>query len=463
MHPAITHAGKRQLQHRTPPTVGGESFHVVTERHKNDRHHDPTPRQRCGSGSPRPTTAVVSHGFAQPLAVGAGPSSNRPSWPCPRRPPPPYHPPQSATAVSLTTARIPTDVSNMSDSMEVELLKQMMAERETRIELLQVKLTFYEEKQARLCSELEQVKDQRENEAIEQQGERVEWNHTHAESMKQLEQLTRDLHQQMASLQKYVGMVQQQQEKGGQQQVDSSFVMQMQAQLCKAMHSQGIADHQLRLAREHADSLVKQLREALVSLEEERSTVELEFMNALVREDTETRELENGFKDRLTEIQKEIAQLEEDTEDKSQASEGVDSETEEQDDDEEEEDAEELKAAKEELMGMLRELRDKIASTEKENASQLRKISSLKRRLENPGGSSEFLSPSEEMGMSYDDSESDDGSEDAEDLDDHAAVITNDEPEHGKSLSSEVSAETLSEPEDETAHDTGDDDPSVDG
>jgi hypothetical protein len=293
----------------------------------------------------------------------------------------------------------------MTDSMEVELLKQMMVERETRIELLKLKLSFYESRQSQLCSELEQVKEERLNEVIDQQGERIEWQHTHTETVKQLEQLTRDLNQQMASLQKYVTMVQQQHDKNKsslQQQTDSGFVMQMQAQLCKAMHSQGIADHQLQLVNAHSDAMAKQLRDALIFVEEERSKVELEFMNSLVKMDSETREIESGFKARLAEIHKEIAQLEEDLEEKSKGSDDEENDEE----DEEEEDDEETKQAKQELMNMLKEQKDKIAALEKENDKQLRQISSLKRRIDNPDASAEFLSRSEELGMSYDDSES---------------------------------------------------------
>ena len=300
--------------------------------------------------------------------------------------------------------------------MEVELLRQMMVERETRIELVKQKLAFAEDKQQELRSELEQVKEQRLNESIDQQGERLECQHNHTEATKQLEQLTRDLNQQMASLQKYVVMVQQQQDKNQQMQqpADSSFVMQMQAQLCKAMHSQGIIDHQLRLANQHADGLVKQLREALVQVEEERSKVELEFMNSLVKEDSETRDIENGFKERLAEIHKEIAQLEDDLEEKSKGSDDEESENDEENDEDDEEDAE----AKQELMNMLHEQKQKIADLEKQNAKQLKQISSLKRRIENPDASTEFFSPSEEMGMSYDESESEDETSDHAD-DDH--------------------------------------------
>ncbi|GKZ00030.1 hypothetical protein MPSEU_000956400 [Mayamaea pseudoterrestris] len=349
----------------------------------------------------------------------------------------------------------------MSDSMEVELLRQMMAERETRIELLKVKLSYYETKQTQLHSELEKVKDDRENEAMEQQGERIEWQHTHAETIKQLEQLTRDLHQQMASLKKYVAMVQKQQDK--QQPTDSSFVMQMQAQLCKAMHSQGIVDHQLQLANLHADGLVKQLRDALVYVEEERTKVELEFMNSLVKEDTETREIENGFKEQLAEIQKEIAQLEDDMDEKSKGSDDEEEESNdenEQDSNDEEED-EEMKEAKQELMTMLHEQKEKIASLEKQNDKQLRQISSLKRRIDNPDASNEFEStPSEELGMSYDDDDdSESEGDETEHVDDEQysshnvasnGLIKKDATESAELPFEQASKEEASVPESET-------------
>ena len=340
----------------------------------------------------------------------------------------------------------------MSDSMEVQLLKQMMAEREARIEVIKIRTSFLETKEKDLRQELLFVKDERETAAIDQQAERLDWNYSYAEEQKKLDQLSRDMQQQAASLQKYAEMVSKLTEKQqANQTTDSSYVMQMQAQLCKAMHSLGITDHQLELAKQHAAAINKQLRDDLVRLEEERTKMELHFMNELVKEDIDTRAIETEFKQKLEEIQKEIGQLEDDLDEKSKGSDDDDDEEEKasENEDDDEEDDEEMKEAKQELMNMLHEQKDKIAELEQANEKQKRRIAQLQRRIDNPDASSELFSPSsEDMGMSYDETEMDDDEEEEDDDDDETESNMHEKHHNIHGLSPRVQAALLeSEPD----------------
>lgn len=161
----------------------------------------------------------------------------------------------------------------------------------------------------------------------------------------------------------YAGAIQQE------QMGDTAYVMRMQAQLCKAMHSMGILNHQFELAKKHFESVSKLLKDNLATLTEEKSRVELELMNDLMKADTLKREVENDLMSRMDDIQTQMAaeerQIEEnENEDGSGAQ------------DEEELDQEE-KEAKEEWMQMLRERRLEIDRLEKAIEAQSEEIEEL--------------------------------------------------------------------------------------
>jgi hypothetical protein len=171
--------------------------------------------------------------------------------------------------------------------------------------------------------------------------------------IERLEQTQKDFKQQGVSLQTYSRDTVQD---GN----DASYVMRMQAQLCKAMHSLGITDHQMELTEKHADSDIKFHREKLATCTEERTATELELMNQLILKDNERREIEAVYTAQLDKIAKEREALERQIEENG----GDEDDEDENNDEEEEEEDPEEKEAKEELMKLLTERRAEIERLE---------------------------------------------------------------------------------------------------
>ena len=101
--------------------------------------------------------------------------------------------------------------------------------------------------------------------------------------------LNRDLAQQVASLHKYA-------EQENPEAKDTSYVMRTQAQLCKAMHSMGILDHQNQLLRDSSADVIRALKEARAKASDEKIQLELQLMNQLVHADNERKDVESSLK-----------------------------------------------------------------------------------------------------------------------------------------------------------------------
>ena len=59
---------------------------------------------------------------------------------------------------------------------------------------------------------------------------------------------------------------------------DSSYVLRMQAQLCKAMHSMGMVETQYQLTQTQQETLQKSLKDVKTDMIEEKTQVELKLM-----------------------------------------------------------------------------------------------------------------------------------------------------------------------------------------
>jgi hypothetical protein len=312
--------------------------------------------------------------------------------------------------------------------MEAELLRGMIADREVRMEKIKRKIEEVAERYVLLCQQLEAVSAQVAQQTATISSERAALMRQYKTVVDKLDQLQRDFRQQGASLQTYskdsyatkVGN-------------DASYVMRMQAQLCKAMHSLGITDHQMELVQKHAEAITKYQREKLVQCREEHTATELGLMNQLITKDNERREIEDALLVKLEVIAKERDLLERQLEesghdfDDDEAGGNVD--------DEEEEDAEE-KAEKEELMQLLSERRAEIDRLEQLQEEQEELITELEDQLAEGGGGGgtvtqrkshalveEELRPS----ASADDTDDDDEHETEEELNDHHHDVENDD------------------------------------
>ena len=153
--------------------------------------------------------------------------------------------------------------------------------------------------------------------------------------------------------------------------MDSSYVMRMQAQLCKAMHSMGIAENQLALVTRQSEVWTKFLKDSATGMVEEKSQVELKLMNELVAADNGRREADEEMKTMMDKHRSERDVLEKKIEEK----EGDDDEEEEEDDEEE----------REELMEILTQGREEIARMEAENQKQAEVLEGLKEKFVEKG------------------------------------------------------------------------------
>jgi hypothetical protein len=244
--------------------------------------------------------------------------------------------------------------------MEAELLRGMIADRDLRMEKIQRKSQEQAQRNIELCQRLEHV-----TEEVQQQSQKIALEKNQLVSQYQsvihkLEQMQRDFKQQGASLKTYskdasiLGKVGANGSGGG----DASYVMRMQAQLCKAMHSLGITDHQMELATKHTELIVKYQKETLIQCQEERTSTELKLMNQLIEKDNERRNIEESYQAKLDVIAKEREALERQMEESGHDLED-DDDDEDNNADEDEEDAEE-KEMKQEMMQLLTERRAEI-------------------------------------------------------------------------------------------------------
>lgn len=83
--------------------------------------------------------------------------------------------------------------------------------------------------------------------------------------------------------------------------VESSYVIRLQAQLCRAMHSLGVMESQLALVKENCSSLIKCMKEDLSHMVDDRTRREIELMNTLATVDAEKRAWQADMEKKLRE------------------------------------------------------------------------------------------------------------------------------------------------------------------
>lgn len=84
-------------------------------------------------------------------------------------------------------------------------------------------------------------------------------------------------------------------------QVESSYVIRLQAQLCRAMHSLGVMESQLALVKENCSSLIRFMKEDLSHMVDDRTRREVELMNGLAKVDQEHRVLQDEMNKKIDE------------------------------------------------------------------------------------------------------------------------------------------------------------------
>jgi hypothetical protein len=97
-------------------------------------------------------------------------------------------------------------------------------------------------------------------------------------------------------------------------QVESSYVLGLQAQLCRAMHGLGVMESQLALVKENCSGLIKYMKEDLCHMVDERTCREIELMNTLAKADSEKRAMAQDMEVKIREREELLDQVREEYE-----------------------------------------------------------------------------------------------------------------------------------------------------
>ena len=184
----------------------------------------------------------------------------------------------------------------MSD--EHSILEDMIQERDSQIASLTNQLHHTSDSIHTLTKELHQK-------SVARKQQREE----HSQSIKKLKEEHLDQRQKLAKFEQNV--------KGGgglrvheyaalmrsanSNQVESSYVIRLQAQLCRAMHSLGVMESQLALVKENCSSLIRFMKEDLSHMVDDRTRREIELMNGLAKVDHEHRVLQEEMEQKINE------------------------------------------------------------------------------------------------------------------------------------------------------------------
>jgi hypothetical protein len=252
--------------------------------------------------------------------------------------------------------------------MEEDLLREMIRDRETQIKMIERKMEEQTKKMERTKTTISEIREDLQKASVAQQLEIEEMEQALAKIKKKYEDAIEalDMKKQQTALHMYQDVMK---SVGNPEDGDSSYVLRMQAQLCKAMHSMGMAENQFSLVNKQTAAIQKTLKEEITSTTEEKSSMELKLMNDLMVADGERRDLEQKHKAMMDKFYQEKEVIEKLLEEQAEREED---EEEEVDDEEREELLEILTQGREEVQSMvdgveakkkeIEELREKLAA-----------------------------------------------------------------------------------------------------
>lgn len=247
---------------------------------------------------------------------------------------------------------------------EVQLLLDMIQDRDNKLKQIEEKIVRHETKQKKLQEEVEKTREEASQQRNKNRDVVADFKRRRAERFLRLEQLENEVLQQNVALHLYTETMNK--VSAETENVDPSYVVRIQAQLCKAMHSMGILEHQLSLVKDSTAIFVKKIKDGISGIVEDKSQMELRVMNQLLAVDNEKRSMEEDLK---AQLQRERAEL-----DKA-CSAGDENEATEEDDEDEDSDEE---IDEDLLKEILEERREEIQQLEAENEKQRQAIEKLR-------------------------------------------------------------------------------------
>jgi hypothetical protein len=260
--------------------------------------------------------------------------------------------------------------------MEEELLQGMIRDRETQIKLIEKKMEEQTRKMERLKQQHTDLEASYRTSHVDGQLELEGMRQRLRKLVQQYQQTKDSLDMKKQNAQAQTGLHlynEVMRAVATPESTDSSYVMRMQAQLCKAMHSMGMMETQLHLARGQSEVYTRYLKDSITGMVEEKSQVELKLMNDLVVADNARREVETTTKEMAEALSREKDELMEKIERQHSKQEDEDGDQAKEEGDEEEE--------KEELMEILKQGREEMERLEQENKDEAEKLEALKEKV----------------------------------------------------------------------------------
>lgn len=247
--------------------------------------------------------------------------------------------------------------------MEQELLQEMINDRDKKIREVEAKIDRKEAKMMNCQEELEQIISDMADQKLERRRAIEDLTKRRDEIRKKVQALEQDVKSQTGSLHTYAEIVRETSHDA----VDSSYVLRMQAQLCKAMHSMGMLEHQLSMVNASSNDVIKAYKDTINGVVEEKSKIELSLMNDLVGIDNDVRRIKDDYKGKLDQKNQQLQDFEMSLNFTANAP------KEELDEDE--------------MQEYMEELNEAIAEMTEKTEAQLKEIQDLRAPLGEPAGS----------------------------------------------------------------------------
>lgn len=289
-------------------------------------------------------------------------------------------------------------------------MQEMIQDRETQIKLIQTKMEMQARRMERVKEALRITRENYSKERVDHTLD-LEQSHQHyTKIVKQFKEALQSLdmtkQQQGPQLFMYNEAMK---AMAAPENRDSSYVIRMQAQLCKGMHNMGMLETQLAMVMAHCADRQKYLKDTITMIVEEKSRVELQLMNELIAADNARREVETKHKNMVESFTKEKDALIEKIEKQQEEAEKDEEDGKEEDDDEEE---------KAELQEILSQGREEIARLEAENKLELAKLEELKAKVAAVRGENFVEELVSSIAEEFKDREGGDGDEEGEEGED---------------------------------------------
>lgn len=181
---------------------------------------------------------------------------------------------------------------------EEQLLQQMIHERDERISNLIVLTAKAEAKAGTTLKQLHQTKHDLATSRIDQIN-MVDARFKHYTHLKKrIATKEKEIIQQNGGLHSYANML----KEAAPESADSSYVIRMQSQLCKAMHSMGILEHQLDILNKYSAATIGSLKTSMNDVVDDKTNIEIKIMNELMVVDDGKRTIEDELKRQRQEI-----------------------------------------------------------------------------------------------------------------------------------------------------------------